>query len=175
MHEIKIRMEDKIADNRGWHIFQSIVFIIAGILAFILPVATVTGLEILIGILLITSGFIQAFASFMAPIYWWVLFSALLSITIGGIMLYMPLLGVIALATLVTIFLFLEAIFELFLAYQFRSIKRWWWLLIAGGVTLLLAFFLLAGWPNVPVLFLGIMIGINFLLYGIGIFALAVR
>jgi len=169
---IQQRVEHTISEHKNWYIFQSIVFMIAGILAIFLPSVTAVGFELLIGALLLVSGGVQMIASFRSRVHWWALISGAASVAVGLLMLFNPMAGTIALATVLAIFLAIEGVTEVFLAFQFKPAKNWGWLLFSGAITLLLSVLLFAGWPGATVFFLGIIIGINLLLYGIALFAL---
>ena len=151
---------------------QGVVFILAGILAMILPSATAVGFELLIGALLLISGLVQVFASIRSKTHWWALLSSIASIIVGGLMLFNPAAGTLALATILAIFLAIEGVTELLLSLQFRPARNWGWLLLSGLVSSGLAVLLFAGWPGATIVFLGIIIGINFLLYGISLLAM---
>lgn len=170
--EVSVEITQRISEHKGWYIFQGIVFVIAGILAIILPSVTAIGFGILIGVLLLVSGFIQAIASLSSKSHWWTLVSALLSLVVGTLMVFNPVAGTVALATILAIFLVLEGITELFLAFQFKPVKNWGWLLLSGLISLLLAFIVFAGWPGASLVVLGIIIGINLLLYGMALLAI---
>lgn len=170
--DMRGHIEEAITEHRGWYIFQGIVFVLAGILAMVLPGATAFGFELLIGALLLISGIVQGVASLRSKTHWWALVSSLASLVIGGLMVFHPVAGALALATLLAVFLLVEGITELLLAFQFRSLRNWGWLMASGLVSLVLAGLLFAGWPGATVMFLGIIIGINLLFYGISLLAL---
>lgn len=175
LSDARHRIESAIAEHRGWYMFQAVVFILAGILAMILPSATAVGFELLIGALLVASGLTQCIASLRSKTHWWSLLSSVVSLLVGGFMLFNPTAGTLALATILAVFLAIEAVIELLLSLSFRPARNWGWLLLSGLVSLGLAILLFAGWPGATVVFLGIIIGINFLLYGISLLALTVR
>ncbi|MDB2414815.1 DUF308 domain-containing protein [Rickettsiales bacterium] len=170
---VKKNIAQHVNQYKNWYKFQGIVFIIAGILAIILPSATAIGFSFLIGALLIISGFIQAVACFRTKSHWWSTISALLSLIIGLLMIFNPVAGTVALATILAVFLLLEGIIEIILSFQFRSVKNWDWLLLSGLVSLILAYIVFSGWPGASLILLGIIIGINLLLYGIALFVIA--
>src|SRR5688572_9498433 len=95
----------QIRRRRGWYIFQGIVYIVAGISAVILPVATALAAEVLLGVLLLISGIAKVVTSIgngkRESAWSWT--SAVLAILTGGLMLWYPLTGLMALAALVTV------------------------------------------------------------------------
>jgi uncharacterized membrane protein HdeD (DUF308 family) len=172
LEALKRQITENIREHKGWYIFQGILFVICGVLAAVLPGATALGMGILIGALLLVSGAIQLFMTFKSKIHWWSVLSALLSLIAGGIMIFEPFAGLIALVTVVAIFLTIEGVFEIMLALKFRPVSNWWWMLLAGIVTLILAALLWVGFPELGILYLGWMIAINLLLYGISLLML---
>lgn len=172
IEQFRKRLEAGIREHRGWYMFQGAVFVLAGMLAVILPNATAIGFELLIGALLLVSGAVQGVASLRSSMHWWSLLSALLSIVVGLLLLFNPMAGTIALATVLAVFLSIEGIVEIFLSLQYRPMRNWGWLLASGMVSLLLAALLFAGWPEITVLFMGIIIGINLIIYGAALLAL---
>ncbi len=167
------RIAENISRHRGWYVFQGILFVLCGILAAVLPGATALGMGILIGALLLVSGAAQLFMTLKSKIHWWSVLSSLLSLIAGGIMIFDPFTGLIALVTLVAVFLTLEGVFEILLAFQFRPVRNWRWMLLAGIVTLILAALLWIGFPELGILYLGWIIAINLLLYGFALLMLA--
>ncbi len=175
LSDMRRRVESAIAEHRGWYMFQGVIFILAGILAMVLPSATAVGFELLIGALLLVSGLIQGIASLRSKTHWWSLLSSMASVIIGGLMLFNPAAGTLALATILAVFLAIEGVTELLLSLQFRPASNWGWLLLSGLVSLGLAILLFVGWPGLTIAFLGIIIGINFLLYGISLLAMTAK
>jgi uncharacterized membrane protein HdeD (DUF308 family) len=173
LSDLQQSIESNIAEHRSWYMLQGGVFILAGLLAVILPSATAIGIELLIGALLLVSGIVQAFASFRCRVHWWSLLSSLASVVVGGLMLSSPSTGTLALATIVAIFLAIEGVAELLLSFQFRPARNWVWLMLSGLTSVVLATLLFVGWPAETIVFLGIIIGVNFLLYGASIIAVA--
>lgn len=169
--KITIRSENTIRRNRGWYLAQGLLFVVAALLAFVLPVVTVMAIELLLAALLIISGLYQAYQGISDGSGWMIL-SGALSLVVGVFMLVMPVAGAIALATLVAFFLFVEGIVEIVLALQMRFSRSWGWLLAAGILSLILSVILLVGWPEQTVTLVGIFLGLNFLFYGLAILAI---
>ncbi|MDE3059871.1 MAG: DUF308 domain-containing protein [Pseudomonadota bacterium] len=172
-NDFQSRMERDVRDHRTSYALQGILFIVLGGLAAILPGAVALGVELLIGAILLVSGIVQFVLSLHARIHWWSLASAILSVAIGLFMLWEPFAGLLALITVIAIFLTAEGIFELLLAFQFRPVRRWGWMLFAGIVTLILAALLWAGWPGLGVFYIGWIVAINLILYGVALIMLA--
>lgn len=170
LHE---RMEEKIAEHKGWYFLQAIACFFAGVLAIGLPTFTALSFETLIGALLAISGAVKGVSSIKSHIHWWSFLSAALMVIVGALMLWQPIPGVIALATLVALFLLTEGLTEICLALEFESARNWGWLLVSGIISVLLSVLLFFGWPGMTVMFLGVLIGVNLMLYGISLLAVS--
>ena len=85
----------------------------------------------------------------------------------------MPLL--LAFVTVLALFMTIEGILELMLAFQFRPVRNWGWMLFSGSFTLLLAVMLWIGFPVFDVLYLGWVIALNLIFYGISLLMLVWR
>ena len=162
-------------EHKGKYVLQGMVFIAVGALAAALPTATAISVELVIGLALLFSGMFQLVMTLRSKTHWWSLLSSLLSIAVGGVMMWHPLTGLFAVVTLLAVFMTLEGIFEVLLALQFQPTRNWGWMLFSGIVTLLLAALLWLGFPNLDVLYLGWIIAINFILYGLSLMMLAWR
>lgn len=167
-------LDEKIAEHKTWYFLQAAACVVAGALAIGLPTLTALSFEMLTGALLLTSGAIKGISSIKSHIHWWSFMSALLMVSVGALMLLQPAPGLIALATLVAVFLLAEGFTEIFLALEFESARNWGWLLVSGLVSVLLSALLFFGWPGMTAMFLGVMIGVNLMLYGISLLAVSV-
>jgi uncharacterized membrane protein HdeD (DUF308 family) len=164
---------ERVRAHKGWYVVQGIIFIIFGILAAILPAATAIGVDILVGAILLISGIFQLVASLKVKMHWWSTLSSLLSIIIGGLMLWNPFTGIVALVLLVAVFLLIEGVIEVLIALQFRPVKNWGWILFSGITALLLSAILWFGFPFLGMVFIGYMVAINLIFYGVSLLMLA--
>lgn len=167
------RVGETIAVHKAWYNFQGLALIVLGLLAMALPTLTALSFEVLTGSLLMISGLVKGYTSFKSHIHWWSFLSAALFLTAGGLLLWQPVPGVIALATVLAVFLLAEGVIEICLALEFESVKNWGWLLLSGLISLLLSTMLFIGWPGLTISFLGIMIGVNLLCYGASLLTLS--
>ena len=172
---LRSRFEHELRDHKGKYIFQGTLFIILGVLAASLPAATALSMELMIGVVLMLSGIFQLVLTIKSKMHWWSIFSALLSIIIGTIMVWKPFAGLLAIVTLLAIFMTMEGILELLLAWQFQPVRNWSWMLFSGIVTLVLATILWIGFPALDVLYLGLIIAVNLCLYGLSLIMMVWR
>jgi len=171
LSDLHQRVEEKIAEYKGWYLLQSLTFVCAGILAMVLPSAT--GLEFgsVMGSLLIVTGVLKAFVSFKSHIHWWSMLSAAVCIAVGSLLVWPP--NLITISFLVAVFLLAEGLIEICLAFEYESAPKWGWLLLSGVISILLSLVLFIGGPAMTLTVLGVMIGVSMLLYGASLLALS--
>lgn len=155
------------------HLMQGCLFIIFGTAALFLPQLAVTTLELTLGGMLATAGIIAGIINFKSHNHWWLYIPAALTLSIGAILLFKPIVGLVALSLFICVFLVVKGIAEIILAFRYRYLKNWVWLLISGVIALSLAFIAGLGFPEIGILLLGIIIGVNMISYGIAMLMLA--
>lgn len=169
----RVRVEQHIHSHRGWYFLQGSVFLIFGLIAAILPGITAVSAALFIGAMLLVTGIFQLIASFQSRLYRWSFLSALLSIFMGAWMLWAPMAGTLALAVALAIFLAAEGALEILLALEFRATRNWGWMLASGIATLILSALLWSGFPVLSAVYLGMLIAVNFIFYGVSLLMLA--
>lgn len=168
-------MEKEIRAHRGWYIFEGIFFLVMGVLVIMLPNVTTLATTMLFGAALSLSGIIQSATFFRYPKKWWKLISGIAFIVAGVIVAFVPMAGLLTLAFIIGLILFIEGFFEIMFALAFKPFPGWVWLMLSGILALGLAFFVLLGFPAATILFLSIAIGINMGTYGMSILLLAMK
>jgi uncharacterized membrane protein HdeD (DUF308 family) len=163
-----------------WKFFmgEGIVLLLLGLAAIILPQVASVAVEILIGWLLLMSGIVGLWSSFAtrhAPGFAWSLLSAVAAIVAGLVLLLWPLSGVVTLTLVLSAFLCVEGVVSIFYALEHRRelSGRWGMLLFSGVVDLLLAGLILSGLPATAAWAIGVLVGINLVMGGIALIAMA--
>ncbi|MBI3440206.1 MAG: DUF308 domain-containing protein [Proteobacteria bacterium] len=169
------RVEQHLRDHKGKYIFQGVGFVTSGILAATLSSTTALHTELLIGVVLLMTGIFQLVLTLKSKMHWWSLLSACLSIIVGTLILWKPFPVLISIVTLLAVFMTIEGLFELFLAFRFRPVHRWSWMIFSSIITLTMAAVLWIGYPTFDVLYLGWIIAINLVLYGLSLLMLVWR
>lgn len=160
---------ETLKENRGLIIFEGILFIILGILAIALPVASTVAAELFIGWLLIIGGVVQGYRTFKNKPengFYPSLFGSLLNIGLGLLLLIFPVAGIISLALLLIFFFILQGIAKIVLAFQLKPRTNWGWIVFSGILSILMAILIIWGWPGTAFWVLGLLIGINMLFFG---------
>ncbi len=166
------RVEQELRNHKGKYIFQGLIFVLAGALVAAFPGVTALNTELLIGVILLLTGGFQLILTLRSKMHWWSLLSACLSIVVGIVILWKPLPVLLTLVTLLAIFMTLEGVLELLLAFEFRPVRNWRWMVFSGVITLILAAVLWIGFPAFDVFYLGWVIAVNLIFYGLSLLML---
>lgn len=156
--------------NRGWIIFEGILFIVVGTLAILVPFIATMVLTQFIGILCVIVGvftlggviFNKAAHHHLSSAL-----SGLLFLAAGLSLLLFPLGGVLALTLIVAILFVAEGISSIAAGIlRRRSVKGWQWLVFNGLIALALGLLILCKWPLDATGILGLLFGIQLLFAG---------
>ena len=168
-------VEQELAQHKTKYISQGTLFIVAGVLAAAFPATTALNVELIIGAILLLTGVFQLVMTFKSKMHAWSFASACSSMAIGALILARPLDVLLAFVTLLAIFMTLEGGLELLLALHFRPARNWSWMLFSGLTTIALAAMLWIGFPAFDVLYLGWVVAINLIFYGLSLLMLVWR
>lgn len=153
----------------GWTIALSVVMIIAGILAVIMPPIAGIAVTVLFGWLLTVSGIAHLAYAWQTRTTGGVLWELLLGaahLFAGIYTLLHPLLGMVSLTLVLGVYLFVEAVLEFILAVRLRPLPGSGWLFVDGIVTLILAIMIWLNWPSSSAWALGLLVGFSMLFSG---------
>jgi uncharacterized membrane protein HdeD (DUF308 family) len=153
-----------------------IISVAFGIFVLANPVAASIAVTTLAGIMFVVSGGFQVWAGLseegtMAKVLGIAL--GVLMVLLGGSLLFHPLQGVISLALLVGILFGASGVSRLITAFQMRETPFFWLMLISGGISVLLAGYVFANFSALALSLLGILLGIELLMNGASLIALA--
>jgi uncharacterized membrane protein HdeD (DUF308 family) len=145
------------------------------------PIGAALAVALFAGWLFLISGIVGLAGVFTAqrvPGFWWTLISALLAIAVGIYLIWRPLAGVLSLTLAVALFFGAQGISQIITAIgQRRALPSWGWVLVAGIANIVLAAIIWSGFPGTAEWVLGLLFGINLLLWGVALImtALACR
>jgi uncharacterized membrane protein HdeD (DUF308 family) len=160
---------------------QGILLMVFGLLAVAMPNIATLAVEIFVGWLFFVAGIFRAVSVWHArqmPGFGWSMLSALLAVLLGLILIARPLAGVLTLTMVLIAFFILEGITAIVIAVQHRDhLTSWGWVLFSGIIDLLLAYLIWVGWPSSADWAIGLLVGINMVLFGLSLLmtALAAR
>lgn len=147
-----------------------IVVLILGILAVTVPEISGKTISVMVGILLVFSGFARTVFAWLS-MGWGSMFLKILAgvvtIVAGGYMIANPDVGSRALAIVLTIYLFADGITTLIFALRMPPAGGGAWMLLGAIASLLAGVFMWMQWPASGDLAIGILIGIKLMIDGI--------
>jgi uncharacterized membrane protein HdeD (DUF308 family) len=168
--------------REGWRflLIEGIILLVLGAAAIIVPPIATLAVELLLGWLFLISGVVGLVTTFMmrhAPGFWWSLFSAIIGIAAGIVLLGWPGGGVLSLTLLLIAFFILEGVATIMYALDHRrELSGQWGLMLASGIIdLVLAAIIFAGLPGTAAWALGLLVGINMLFGGAALIGLALH
>lgn len=167
--------EVREAIRRHWVLFliQGLIMIVLGVIAIGEPLVASVAVALFAGWLFLFSGVVGLAGAFTAqrvPGYWWALISALLCIVLGIYLIWRPLAGVLTLTLAVAIYFGAQGITQIIVAIQQRGmLPSWGWVVFGGVVNILLAAIIISGWPGTAEWTLGLLFGINLLMWGVSL------
>jgi uncharacterized membrane protein HdeD (DUF308 family) len=159
-----------------WSLVLSVLMMVAGVLAIGLPMIAGIAVTGIVGWLLILSGVLHLALALTGGGATAVVWETLLGAVYGAIGFYLllnPVAGLESLTLAIAIYLFVEAIFEFALAFQFRYANGAGWLLARGIIVLALAVMIGGTWPSSAAWVVGTLVGVNMLFSGLARFMLA--
>jgi uncharacterized membrane protein HdeD (DUF308 family) len=180
VNRLERRVASALGDNWRFLLIEGIILVLLGAAAIVIPPIATLAIELFIGWLFLISGIVglvSTFAMRHAPGFGWSLFSAVLAIVAGIVLLGWPLSGVLSLTLLLILFFIMEGVATIMFALDHKRelSGRWGWLLASGIVDLILAGIIFAGLPGTAAWAIGLLVGINMLFGGAALIGLALH
>jgi uncharacterized membrane protein HdeD (DUF308 family) len=153
----------------GWLLVLGIVQIVAGTIAFAIPiVASFAAVAIFGAVLLVTATFqlVHAFKIGAWPRSAWYGLSGVLYAIAGLLVIAFPLGGALTLAVLLAILFIADGALRVVFAMSVSAAVDRGWLVAAGCCNILVGVFLLIGWPYTALWITGLLLGVNLLITG---------
>lgn len=157
-------------ESVGWSIGLSILMLLAGILAIVLPPAAGIAVLIVVAWLLMFSGaahLVFAWPTRTAGGFIWELLLGVLYIFVGVYALLHPIAGLASLTLVLAIYLFAEGVLEFILSFRLRPMPGANWLFFDGIITLILAILIWRTWPSNTEWVIGTLVGISMIFSGV--------
>jgi len=156
-------------ESVGWSIGLSVLMIVAGVLAIVIPPAGGIAVLVVVAWLLMFSGaahLVFAWYTRTAGGLIWELLLGILYIFVAVYALLHPVAGLASLTLVLAIYLFAEGVLELLLSFRLRPMPGSNWLLFDGIITLILAILIWRSWPSSTEWVIGTLVGISMLFSG---------
>ena len=163
--------DQPLRSKSGWIVALGVVYAIAGLIALSSVVFATRVTVFVVGIMMLVSGFAEVINAFQfkswGKFLLWLLLGALY-IVAGLLTFENPLLAAAVLTLLLGVALVVSGVMRIVLAFSMREGMSWTWVVLSGVVTLLLGLIILVHWPVSSLLVLGVLLGVDLLIIGIG-------
>ena len=163
-----------------WRMFlaEGIVLVVLGLAAIVIPPLAGLATTIIIGWLFLIGGAVGLVATsgaHQAPGFGWSLFSAIVALIAGIVLLWNPWQGLATLTYVLIAFFLIDGILIIILALEHRRelTGRWEWMMIGGIIDLVLALIIISGLPGTLAWALGLLVGIDLVWGGMSLIAMA--
>jgi uncharacterized membrane protein HdeD (DUF308 family) len=164
---------ENIAELRaswGWFVALGVALILLGLAAMNYAVLATVGTSLVFGYFLLAAGICYVIGAFFTRGwggFFLSLLAGLLHIAVGVIVVDRPEEAVLLYTLLLAVFFFVEGLFRIVGALVGRF-QHWGWVLFNGVVTLALGVMIWRQWPLSGLYVVGLFLGINLLLSGVG-------
>lgn len=160
-----------LRSKSGWIVALGVVYVIAGLIALSSVVFATKVTVFVVGIMMLISGIAEVINAFQfkswGKFLLWLLLGALY-ILAGLVTFENPLLAAAILTLVLGAALVVSGVMRIILAFGMREGISWTSLVLSGVVTLLLGVIILAHWPVSSLFVLGVLLGVDLLIIGIG-------
>jgi uncharacterized membrane protein HdeD (DUF308 family) len=165
--------------TRHWKLFLAIgiVMELAGVFSILAPIITSISVAIFVGWALLIGGVIQFAHVARREAGWervWRLFVALVTAIAGLSILLFPLTGTISLTVVLVVWLFLSGGAQLGAWWRERHAEGSWAVGLTGLASVILGILIWADLPSSAAWAIGLLVGIEFILYGVSIIMAAI-
>jgi uncharacterized membrane protein HdeD (DUF308 family) len=153
----------------NWSIALSVLLIVAGLFAILIPSLSGIAITLFFGWAMIVSGithFVFAFKTHTTGGVIWELIVGAVYLFTGVYLILHPLAALIALTLILALYLFFESIAEFLQFFQLRRFHGSVWILVDAIITLILAVMIWRSWPASTVWVIGTLVGISMIFSG---------
>ena len=166
--------------SRWWVLaLRGLIAVLFGLIAIVWPAIALTAIVLLFGVYALVDG---VWAMFLGLVirrevgHWWVwLLEGLAGVVIGVLVFRWPVITTLVLLYLIAYWGLVTGMFEILAAVQLRKVIKGEWLLVLGGVLSVLLGAFLAVFPKPGAEVLVWLVGAYAILFGILLFAFALR
>lgn len=169
-------MADMVKRFCNTFLVEGVFLMLIGALLVLLPQVSSIALSLLVSVGLILGGVYKFISSIIRrdeiEKAWLSVAIALLMVLTGTYLTMAPILSLFVLTMAVGLYLLLEGVNSMVMAFESKGMFKYWWAGIGTGlVQFALAFIILFGLPGSALFTLGFLVGINMVLSGIAVLA----
>lgn len=173
---MRAALNDELARGRRWLMISGVLAVIAGAIAIVVPAVASVTVAIFIGWLLLFGAIALLVDAFAVREVGRMILRLLLAVAAGAAglgLLLAPLRGTYTLTVLLVLWFAITGVMRIAIAVAERGSEGAGWMGANGVVTLLLAILIGAELPESSDWAIGLLVGIDFLVYGFGALAAA--
>lgn len=171
-------MTEKNLPKTSHLLLMGIAMMVIGALAVTTPAVAGTAVVLVIGGLLLVAGIIQLVQGLRTEGWASKLFPSILGLVTalaGLAVLGHPLLGLTYLTLVLAVYFVIEGIWKIITTFSYRTVTGWPLMLISGLVSLVLGILIWRQWPVSGIWAVGVLVGIDLLMTGVSMIALAIN
>lgn len=155
----------------GWIVALGVVYVLAGLIALTSVVTATVVSVFIVGVMMIIVGVAEVINAVQLKswgkfLLWAVL--GLLYVLAGIVTFQNPFLAAAVLTLILGVSLVVSGVMRMVLGFNMKSETPWVWVMLSGLITLALGVLILLRWPVSSLYILGLFLGIDLLLAGIG-------
>lgn len=166
----------RLGQHWGWMFASGVLYLLLGIFALNMPIASTLGLTFAIGGVLVVSGAIQLVQAFRlrnhsaAALRF---LQSFVSLLVGGLMLRYPGGGMLGIALALSFYFFLSAAFQFTVYSGLRPMRGSGWGLVSAILTFALGIYMVFTFPASALWVPGLLLGIDLIFAGVGLMSLS--
>jgi uncharacterized membrane protein HdeD (DUF308 family) len=160
---------DEAKKNSGLLIFLGILTVVFGVFAVGTPFITGVAVTLFVGVMLAVSGVAQIVHALKSKQWgtgFWGSLIGLLGLVAGLLMIFRPLVGLVAMTMLLAVYFLVDGVCEIIAAFRIKPDRGWGWVLFNGVIALILGLMIWRQWPVSGAWAIGLLVGIHILLTG---------
>lgn len=169
-------MTEAVKAKWGWFLFAGIVFIIAGLFAFMAPFMASLVVTVIVAVGLVVVGVVQIFQAWSVQSWTGFIWQLVIGIVllIGGLAVYFnPVASTFLLTLFVAAMFIAKGIFQIILGFRIKPNDAWGWIVAAGVIAIIVGVLIWMDYPLSGVYALGILAGISLIFTGWSYVAIA--
>jgi len=162
--------EEGLRKSWIWMAIFAVISLVGGVLALLNPFAATLAATLMAGWAFALLGVLQIIQAFQVQRWGgfiWALLFGILTLVVGGSLLFNPLAGMVSLTLLVAVLFLATGVVKLFYAFSLRPVTGWGWVLLSGIVSVALGAMILTDVPWSVANILGILLGVELISNGV--------
>jgi uncharacterized membrane protein HdeD (DUF308 family) len=162
--------EEGLRKSWIWMGLFGLISLVGGIFALVNPFAATLAATLMAGWVFAILGVLQIIQAFQVQGWGgfiWALLFGILTLVVGGSLIFNPLAGMISLTLLVAVLFLATGVVKIMYAISLRPVTGWGWVLVSGIVSAVLGIMILADFPASAASILGILLGVELISNGV--------